>query len=133
MEEFMKTDRAKHAVLPISKFGLMQITRQRMKPEMNINTQEVCPTCNGTGKIASTLILEDEIEKNLNYLVTHKHRNLTLNVHPIVYAYLTKGWLWSKASKWKRRFNHTVTIKTDTSYHLTEFRFFDQNGEEIKI
>ena len=70
-------DRAKHAVLPISKFGLMQITRQRMKPEMNINTQEVCPTCNGTGKIASTLILEDEIEKNLNYLITHKHRNLS--------------------------------------------------------
>lgn len=133
MEEFMRTDRAKHAVLPISKFGLMQITRQRMKPEMNINTQEVCPTCNGTGKIASTLILEDEIEKNLNYLITHKHRNLTLNVHPIVYAYLTKGWLFSKASKWKRKFKHTVTIKPDTSYHLTEFRFFDQNGEEIKI
>ena len=84
MEEFMRPDRAKHAVLPISKFGLMQITRQRMKPEMNINTQEVCPTCNGTGKIASTLILEDEIEKNLNYLITHKHRNLTLIVHPIV-------------------------------------------------
>ena len=65
MEEFMRPDRAKHAVLPISKFGLMQITRQRMKPEMNINTQEVCPSCNGTGKISSTLLLEDEIEKNL--------------------------------------------------------------------
>src|SRR5690349_14104499 len=104
MEEFMRTDRAKHAVLPISKFGLMQITRQRMKPEMNINTQEVCPTCNGTGKIASTLILEDEIEKNLNYLITHKHKNLTLIVHPIVYAYLTKGWLWnSRSAKWNRK------------------------------
>lgn len=63
MEEFMAPDRAKHAVLPISKFGLMQITRQRMKPEMNINTQELCPSCNGTGKISSTLLLEDEIEK----------------------------------------------------------------------
>src|SRR5690606_3288877 len=58
MEEFMKTDRAKHAVLPISKFGLMQVTRQRMKPEMSINTSELCPTCNGTGKITSTLLLE---------------------------------------------------------------------------
>jgi ribonuclease G len=133
MEEFMRPDRAKHAVLPISKFGLMQITRQRMKPEMNINTQEVCPTCNGTGKIASTLILEDEIEKNLNYLITHKHRNLTLIVHPIVYAYLTKGWMWSKASKWKRKFKEKITVRTDTSYHLTEFRFFDGNGEEIKL
>jgi ribonuclease G len=133
MEEFMRSDRAKHAVLPISKFGLMQITRQRMKPEMNINTQEVCPTCNGTGKIASTLILEDEIEKNLNYLIIHKHRHLTLIVHPIVYAYLTKGWMWSKASKWKRKFKEKITVKPDTSYHLTEFRFFDENGEEIKL
>ena len=83
MEEFMRPDRAKHAVLPISKFGLMQITRQRMKPEMNINTQEVCPSCNGTGKISSTLLLEDEIEKNLSYLITHKHSNLTLVVNPI--------------------------------------------------
>src|SRR6187402_2024858 len=86
MEEFMRPDRAKHAVLPISKFGLMQITRQRMKPEMNINTQEVCPTCNGTGKISSTLLLEDEIEKNLSYLVTHQHKDLTLVVHPILYS-----------------------------------------------
>jgi ribonuclease G len=133
MENFMRPDRAKHAVLPISKFGLMQITRQRMKPEMNINTQEVCPTCNGTGKIASTLILEDEIEKNLNYLITHKHRNLTLVVHPIVYAYLTKGWLWSRKSKWKRKFGQTTELKSDNNYHLTEFRFYDHNNEQIKI
>jgi ribonuclease G len=134
MEGFMRPDRAKHAVLPISKFGLMQITRQRMKPEMNINTQEVCPTCNGTGKIASTLILEDEIEKNLTYLITHKHRNLSLNVHPIVYAYLTKGWMWnSKSAKWNRKFKQKITVKPDSTYHLTEFRFFDENGEEIKM
>jgi len=133
MENFMRPDRAKHAVLPISKFGLMQITRQRMKPEMNINTQEVCPTCNGTGKIASTLILEDEIEKNLNYLITHKHKSLTLVVHPIVYAYLTKGWLWSKLSKWKRKFGQTTQLKSDNNYHLTEFRFYDHNNEQIKI
>lgn len=133
MEEFMQPDRAKHAVLPISKFGLMQITRQRMKPEMNINTQEVCPTCNGTGKIASTLILEDEIEKNFSYLFTHKHKNLTLVVHPIVFAYLTKGWIWSKLAKWKRKFKQNITLKEDTSYHLTEFKFFDPNHEEIKL
>jgi len=81
METFMRTDRAKHAVLPISKFGLMQITRQRMKPEITINTQEICPSCNGTGKISSALILEDEIEKNLSYLIhsaCHKIKILTL-------------------------------------------------------
>src|SRR5690349_11911457 len=134
MEEFMRPDRAKHDVLPISKFGLMQITRQRMKPEMNINTQEVCPTCNGTGKISSTLLLEDDIEKNLNYLITHKHRNLTLIVHPIVYAYLTKGWLWKKKiSQWRTKFRQKINILSNTNYHLTEFRFFDQHDEEIKI
>ena len=69
----------------------MQITRQRMKPEMTINTSEICPSCDGTGKISSTLVLEDEIEKNLSYLVMQKHTGLTIEVHPILYAYLTKG------------------------------------------
>jgi ribonuclease G len=133
MEGFMRTDRAKHAVLPISKFGIMQITRQRMKPEMNINTQEVCPSCQGTGKISSTLILEDDIEKNLSYLLTHKHSNLTIMVHPILYAYLTKGWLWSIAHKWKRKYKNNITVKQDSNYHLTEFHFFDENGDEIKL
>lgn len=133
MENMMKPDRAKHAVLPISKFGLMQITRQRMKPELNINTMEVCPSCNGTGKISSSLVLEDEIEKNLNYLITHKHSNLTLVVHPIMYAYLTKGWIFSKFWKWKRRFKQNIKLHENTNYHLTEFHFYDDHEEEIKL
>jgi ribonuclease G len=134
MEGFMQTDRAKHAVLPISRFGLMQITRQRMKPEMNINTQEVCPSCQGTGKITSTLILEDDIEKNLNYLITHQHRDIKIVVSPIVYAYLTKGWFWnSKHAIWKRKFKQNIILKSDSNYHLTEFRFFDGADEEIKL
>ena len=134
MDRAMQTDRAKHAVLPISKFGLMQITRQRMKPEMNIQTQEVCPTCNGTGKISSTLLLEDEVEKNLLYLTTHNHKALTIVTHPILHAYLTKGWFWSsQAAKWRKKYNQKITITPDTSYHLTEFKFFDANGDEIKL
>ncbi len=134
MEEFMRPDRAKHAVLPISKFGLMQITRQRMKPEMNINTQEVCPSCSGTGKISSTLILEDEIEKNLSYLITHQHKNLTVVVHPILYAYLTKGRLFnSRQWKWRWKFGQKVQVKENSNYHLTEFHFFDQHEDEIKL
>ena len=134
MEEFMAPDRAKHAVLPISKFGLMQVTRQRMKPEMNINTQEVCPSCSGTGKISSALLLEDEIEKNLSYLITHKHSNLRLIVHPIMYAYLTKGWPWStRLAKWNKKFGQKTILQQDTNYHLTEFRFFNKHEEEIKL
>ena len=120
MEGFMRPDRAKHAVLPISKFGLMQITRQRMKPEVNINTQEICPSCNGTGKISSTLILEDEIEKNLNYLLTHKHTDLSLVVHPIMYAYLTKGGMFrSRLWKWRWKHKQRIKLKENTNYHLT--------------
>ena len=91
MEDLMKTDRAKHSVLPITKFGLMQITRQRMKPEMKIDTSELCPSCNGSGTVSSTLIMEDEIAKNLNYLIMQKHKGLTIVVHPIMYTYLTCG------------------------------------------
>jgi ribonuclease G len=133
MENFMRVDRAKHAVLAISKFGLMQITRQRMKPEMTINTTEICPSCNGSGKISSTLVLEDEIEKNLSYLVMQKHKGLTIEVHPIVFAYLTKGWLFSKKAKWRRKFGQNIKITANNNYHLTEFHFYDDSDEEIKL
>ena len=132
MEAFMKPDRAKHAVLPISKFGLMQITRQRMKPEMNINTSEVCPSCSGTGKISSTLILEDEIEKNLSYLIMQKHEGLTVEVHPILYAYLTKGFP-SKRRRWSWKYKQKIRVKQNSNYHLTEFHFYDKTDEEIKL
>ena len=132
MEGFMLTDRAKHAVLPISKFGLMQITRQRMKPEMNINTSEICPGCHGTGKISSTLILEDEIEKNLSYLIMQKHRGLTIMVNPILHSYLTKG-LISKRRKWNWKYKQSIKLVANTNYQLTEFHFFDEKDEEIKL
>lgn len=136
MEGYMRSDRAKHAVLPISKFGLMQITRQRMKPEVTINTQEICPSCNGTGKISSALILEDEIEKNLSYLINHQHKDLTLTVHPIMHAYLTKGnflGFGSRQAKWRWKYKQKVNIHPNTNYHLTEFHFFDKEEEEIKL
>jgi ribonuclease G len=132
MDNFMRTDRAKHAVLPISKFGLMQITRQRMKPEMTINTSEVCPSCDGTGKIASTLVLEDEIEKNLSYLVMKKHTGLTIEMHPILHAYLTKGFP-SKRLRWTWKYKQKISIKSNSNYHLTEFHFYDKSDEEIKL
>jgi ribonuclease G len=132
MEGFMKTDRSKHAVLPISKFGLMQITRQRMKPEMNINTQELCPSCQGTGKISSALILEDEIEKNISYLTMQKHKTLVIAVHPIMHAYLTKGFI-SMRRKWGWKYKLNLSVKSNNTYHLTEFHFYDNNTEEIKL
>jgi ribonuclease G len=133
MEKFMQTDRAKHAVLPISKFGLMQLTRQRMRPELSINTSEVCPVCSGTGKISSTLLLEDEIEKRLQYLISHSHKNLMLMVHPIVYSHLTKGIFNSIFKRWKRKHKTKLSIEANNNFHLIEFKFYDENEEEIKF
>ena len=132
MEVFMSGDRARHSILPISKFGLMQITRQRMKPEIDIKTDEDCPACRGTGKIGSTLLLEDEIQKNLEYLLTHGHKGLTLMVHPIFYAYLTGGFP-SLRVKWSLLFKKWIKIKPDNTLHLTGFKFLDANTEEIKL
>ncbi len=132
MEMHMQNDRAKHAVLPISKFGLMQVTRQRMRPEININTTEVCSSCKGTGKVSSTLLLEDDIEKKLHYLVTHQHKNLTISVHPILYSHLNKG-LFSIKWKWRRKYKIKIQIQAHTDYHLIEYHFFDEAKEEIKL
>lgn len=138
MEEFMRADRSKHAVLPISKFGIMQLTRQRLRPEININTSEVCPCCNGTGKIAPTVLLTEEIEKRLEYLVSHQHHNITISANPILYSHLTKGtwWKWNSdsiAKQWSRRFKTKILVTKNNDYYLTEFHFFDSNDEEIKI
>ncbi len=132
MERFMQPDRAKHVVLPISKFGLMQITRQRMKPEMKINTTEVCPSCEGTGKISSSLILEDEIVKNLSYLIMQKHKGLTVEVHPIIYTYLTCGFP-SRRMKWSWKYKQKVKVKSNANNTLTEFKFYDDSEDEIKL
>jgi ribonuclease G len=133
MEEYMKNDRAKHAVLPISKFGLMQITRQRMRPEVNINTSEICPTCGGTGMVTPSILLEDEIEKRLQYLVNHGHRPIELHVQPIVYAYLTKGWFTNIVKKWKKKFAIKLKVLPNNNYSFIEYHFFDENEEEIKF
>ena len=134
MEEYMRTDRAKHAVLPISKFGIMQLTRQRMRPEMNINTLEICPACNGTGKISPSVLLVEEIEKRLHYLLTHQHRNITIAVHPILYSHLTKGMFFSSIRhQWNRKYKTKIAIVKNNDYYFTEFHFFDSNDEEIKL
>ena len=132
MELLMRPDRAKHSLLPLTKFGLMQVTRQRMKPEMSINTSEVCPSCDGTGKITSSLILEDEISKNLNYLIMQGHKSLTIEVHPIICTYLTSG-LPSIRLRWRFKYKQKTKIKPNANNSLTEFNFYDDKGELIKI
>ena len=104
MQELMENDRAKHNVLPLTKFGLMQITRQRVRPATEINTTEVCPVCHGTGKIASSLVIDEAIERKLSYYVSEKGiTSFTLKTSPILGAYLSRG-LFSIIGKWKRKY-----------------------------
>ena len=133
LDEFMKTDRARHSVLPISKFGLLQATRQRIRPEVNINTSEDCPACNGTGKITSTLLLEDEMEKKIAYLATHGHKSLQILVHPIIHSHLTKGIFNSILKKWKRKYKIKLKSIPENNSHLVEYKFLDDQQEAIKL
>lgn len=134
MKELLKADRAKSVVLPLSKFGLMQITRQRVRPEMNISTQETCPTCNGTGKIETTIVLVDQIEEQLEHiLVNQNEKNVTLVVHPYIEAYLTKGVFNSIQKSWKKRFKRKVPVEIDSSLGMIEYYFKDENGEEFEL
>ncbi|MCB9293200.1 MAG: Rne/Rng family ribonuclease [Lewinellaceae bacterium] len=133
MRHFMKKDRAQHTILPLSKFGLMQITRQRVRPEVNINTAEVCPTCNGTGKINASILIADEIERDLNFILQSRPKSkIKLLVHPFIEAYLKKGWP-SHQMKWYMSFYKWVRIQPNTDYHLTKYRFFDENDDEIRL
>ena len=133
MKEEMKKDRAKHNVLPPSKFGLVQITRQRVRTETSVETLEKCPACSGTGKIKPSIIHTDEIESNLRYLIREQNeKSLTLRVHPFIYAYLTKG-IFSHRMKWFFKYKKWIKMYPSTSYHLLEYRFFNKLDDEIKL
>jgi ribonuclease G len=131
LENYMKTDRARHTVLPISKFGLLQATRQRIRPEVNINTSEDCPACVGTGKITSALLLEDEMEKKLAYLTTHGHKSLIILVHPIIHSHLTKGIFTSIIKRWKKKYKIKLSSQASNTSHLVEYKFLDEQQESI--
>jgi len=133
LKEEMKKDRAKHSILPPSKFGLVQITRQRVRPEMNVQILEKCPTCDGTGDIRPTILLTDEIENNISYLIREQNeKKVTVIVHPYVYSFLTHGWFNYKW-KWWRKFGQCIKIKKQNSYHFLEYHFYNKNGDEIKM
>lgn len=133
MVEEMKKDRVNHTILPINKFGLIQITRQRVRPETNTDLLEKCPSCHGSGKIKPAVMVLDEIQENLEFLMrNHRHKCLTLQVHPIIYAYLKRGfpslhlqWVW-RAKQWFR-------LKAMPSFQLLEYRFHNKRLGEIDL
>jgi len=131
MKEVMAVDRTKHNILPLSKFCLMQITRQRVRPEEHVETAEVCPTCKGTGKVTPTILFTDELENKVNYIFKDLNKKkLTIKVHPYVAAYLTKGFM-SQRRKWAWKFMRKVAVEEVTALTFLDYQFFDENMEEI--
>ena len=133
MKEIMANDRTKHNILPLSKFGLMQITRQRVRPEMNIVTDEKCPSCQGTGQTRPTILFTDELERALSFIVdkirTHK---IILNVHPFVASFLRSG-IFPTYRKWNLKYKILLKVQAVTSYHMLEYHFFDRYDNEIDL
>lgn len=134
MKEAMADDRAKHTILPLSRFGIMQITRQRVRPEVNVATLEDCPACRGTGKIGASIVISDIIEQNLAYLIEkNNEKGIQLIVHPYLAAFFTKGGIFSKQWKWLFRYGRWIKIISDSSLGINEFYFKNKHDEDIEI
>ncbi|GHT16230.1 ribonuclease G [Bacteroidia bacterium] len=132
MIELMQDDRAKHTILPLSKFGLMQITRQRVRPEMKVRTMEQCPCCNGSGKVGPSLLFDQQIEAKLVYFITEKQvKKITLTVHPYVAAYLRKGFV-SQITKWNIKHKCRIHLIASQECSYLEARFYNETGEELE-
>jgi len=134
MTEEMRRDKARHTILPLSKFGLMQITRQRVRPAMEVDVQEKCPFCDGTGHIKQSLVVVDEIESNLKYLQTSQNeKRINIVTHPYISAYLNQGGLRSIRFQWMRRYRMWIKVEASEKYGLLEFKYFNANGDEIAM
>ncbi|HMP29470.1 MAG TPA: Rne/Rng family ribonuclease [Saprospiraceae bacterium] len=133
MKEFMEHDRAQHTILPLSKFGLMQITRQRVRPPINIDTLETCSLCKGTGKAVPAILAVDNIVRDLDFILQNRpNTKLSLKAHPFVASYLTKG-LFNIQWKWLLKYKKWFKITEDIELDIFTYIFYDHNGDEIRL
>lgn len=128
LKKEMSTDRAKHNLIPPSKFGVIEITRQRLRPETNIKTAEACPTCHGTGEVEAAILITDQIKDAIKN--ADKSGGIVLQVHPFIEAYFKKGFI-SRQMKWFWKYKTWIKIDGKTSEHLLYFKLLNKKGEEI--
>lgn len=129
----MQKDRARHNILPLSKFGLMQITRQRVRPAMDVDVAEDCPTCFGTGKIRSSLLFTDLLERKIEQLVTKVGiKKFYLHVHPYVAAYINKG-LVSIKMRWQLKYGLGIRIVPSQKLAFMQYEFYDSKRQFIDM
>lgn len=129
----MQKDRARHNILPLSKFGLMQITRQRVRPVMDVNVEETCPTCFGKGKIKSSILFTDQLEGKIDQLVNDVGvRKFTLHVHPYVAAYINQG-IVSLKRRWQMKYGMGVSVVASQKLAFLQYEFYNKKGEYIDM
>ncbi len=133
LKDEMSRDTAKHTILPPSKFGLVQITRQRVRPETDVEVMEQCPTCRGSGKTTPTILIADELENRVKYLLHEQNEKyLKITLHPYLHAYITRGFP-SIRFKWYLKYKKWVQLQPLTSHSLLEYHFFNKEEDEIKM
>ncbi len=133
MREVMQKDRARHNILPLSKFGLMQITRQRVRPALDIVTAETCPSCGGKGEVMPSLLFTDMLKDKVDYLVNSLGvKDFIMYVHPFVEAYLKKG-VFSEYFKWRREFGRRFKVMADQNLAYLQYRVIDKDHNEIDL
>lgn len=131
MVENMRKDRAKHSILPLSKFGLMQITRQRVRPVMDVNVEETCPTCGGTGKIMPSILFTDSLETKIDFLVNKLGiKRFRLYVHPFVAAYINQG-IFSVKRRWQMKYGFGVKVLPNQKLAYLQYTFHNMKGEDF--
>lgn len=134
MREIMANDRARHNILPLSKFGLMQITRQRVRPALDITTSEECPSCFGKGEVQPSILFTDRLYEKLEYLVNElKTRDFIMYIHPFVDAYIKRGLFSSLYRTWRRKLGRTFKVMPDESLAYLQFRVLDKDRNEISL
>lgn len=133
MREVMSDDRAKHNILPLSKFGLMQMTRQRVRPVTHIDIEETCPTCFGTGHTKPSILFTDQLESKIDFLVNKlKVNDFVLHLHPYVDAFISKG-IISLKLQWKMKFGKGCKVMASQKLGFLQYKFYDKKGNEINL
>lgn len=133
MCENMKRDRARHNILPLSKFGLMQITRQRVRPVTEVTVDETCPTCMGRGTIKSSFLFTDVLEQKIDFIVSKLNiKNFTLHIHPYVAAYLNQGFI-SIRLRWQMKYGFGIRITPNQRLAFLQYEFYGPDGQEIDM
>ena len=130
MKEAMADDRAKHKILPLSRFGVMQITRQRFRPERNIKTKEKNPSLVHKGETDAPITLLTRIEEDVKRIVDNGHKRFSIHLHPFIAAYLTKGF-WSLRRKWMWKYKARISIQPRDSFKYLEYKYFTPDNKEI--